>query len=287
MKICCNKVILIIFLFVSVAFVSCEKTQPKQKIKPANITVLLDLSNRIDNGQSERDLKVLNNFKDWFYRRQKENFFETNDKLKVLFHPQITQDIIPNIDDLQNNLIYDLSVNNIIQKTEVKKTLKQMRDSVWNYSLFEIYKKSLYLGKTSKWLGSDIHGFFDHDVDNYAICDSCKNILIILTDGYLNYIPTHNSKSPSVESNWFEKDVLDRFPNFALINTRKQNSKALDNLKILVLEVNKDNNQFDKIEKILTDWFVSMGIKENNIKILPTDLPANTKQVIENFLNND
>lgn len=259
-------------------------THPPVTAKPLNITILLDLSIRIQDGQANRDTAVLGHIRNWFIDRQKSRKFETQDQIRVSFHPQIEPQIIPSINELQESLILDLTVKNIHDKAKVKKQLIDMQKN-WGRNLSTIYGGILN-GKSKKWPGSDIHGFFDEDIENYSIKNNYRNILIIITDGYIHYVPTEKRtiKDNICKTNWIEAATITKYPNISLINNR-QGKKKLDNLEILVLEVDKSNGQFARIKDILTDWFVRMGVKKNNIKIVSTDYPANTKSIINEFLN--
>jgi hypothetical protein len=69
--------------------------------------------------------------------------------------------------------------------------------------------------------------------------------------------------------------------NFGLITVRKD----LQNLEILVLEIAANKNKIDEdiLKYVIEKWFKEMNVSRRGVYI--TDLPANTKTRIENFLN--
>ena len=212
--------------------------------------------------------------------------FMSKGKLKVFFSPNPAND---QINFIAKKLDIDLSSKDVSAK-------KNIYDSLT--SDFEITAKSIVdiTQKTSKWEGSDIYRFFKNDVLDYCVSkdSSYRNILIILTDGYIyhkNSTQLLNNRSEYILPNLLNQFGLRNNPNYksaiekndyGFISSRKD----LNNLEILVLEVNSEKsykNDEDVIKSYLEKWFTEMNVKKFTIH--NTDIPINTKKRIENFLN--
>ena len=279
---------LLVALGVLVLFASCGSKKPDPpKETPVNITIFLDLSDRImpekqSNGMQQmvKDTTLIGFVRDWFINRQVKNKLSIADKIQIVFHPE---DCIPNIDDLSKSLAMDMTIADLKSIALNKERLINM-PIVWNESLNEIYSNILSNCKKSEdFPGSDIWGFFDTEVDEY-IKNDYRNIIIILTDGYIFYgpdqRPTPNPSNSVKEYNYMEGK------NFPYIEKLTPCNQNLENLEVLILEVNpKAKQDFSKMKSILTNWFKEMGCKKVVIK--ECALPNQRKATIENFLNND
>ena len=130
--------------------------------------------------------------------------------------------------------------------------------------------------------------------DTNYFCRLYRNILIILTDGYIyhadsryreqnkySYLLTNNIKNYR-KTNY---EQLINNDNFGLIAKRND----LNNLEVLVLEISAEDNRH-RIDEDITKFAIGNWFKEMNVakyQIFSSDLPANTKKRIENFLNKD
>ncbi|MBO6117887.1 MAG: hypothetical protein J6P44_05005 [Bacteroidales bacterium] len=278
---------LLLALGVFVLFVSCgSKTPPPLKEKPINITIFLDLSDRImpekqSNGmqQMEKDTALIGFVRDWFINRQVKNKLGVADKIQIVFHPE---DGIPNIDSLSKNLALDMTMTGKKSIALNKQKLISM-PTVWNTSLNSIYSNILSTcKKLEDFPGSDIWGFFDTEIDEYIKKDY-RNVIIILTDGYIFYEYDQRPETPSTvikEYNYMEAK------NYSYIEKLTPCNQDLENLEVLMLEVNpKANKDFSKMKSILENWFKDMDCQRVIIKKVA--LPNKSKQVIDNFLNGD
>ena len=143
-------------------------------------------------------------------------------------------------------------------------------------NLTQIYNKTI---SEENWIGCDIWDFFNsRKVDSQCIKKDARNILIILTDGYLfdqnNKIKEGNSYSYILPQTLEQKDA-------SLIVRRK----GLNDLEVRILEVNPyTKEQGYKMIPILEKWLKEMGISEGNLTVAETDLPTNTYTVIKSFL---
>ena len=264
--------------------------------KQLNITILLDLSDRIEPTKYpaakpehfKRDIEIVSHFTEVFKEDMEEKgAFMAKGKMKVIFSPR------PNDDEI-NQIASDLFVD-ISDKNTKAKEKKQIFDNVtsnFKRSLERIYSKTI---ETKKYLGSDIWRFFKNDVVDYAVSDdpNYRNILVILTDGYLFHRSSKGKKGnrsmsllpKDVQNNGFRtanwKSKFDK-GDYGYITTRDD----LKNLDILVLEINpspQHKDDEDVIKAYLEKWFKEMNV--NQFKLYNSDLPQYTKTRINKFIN--
>lgn len=165
-----------------------------------------------------------------------------------------------------------------LTKTEVgmKKSLLKSMKTQFQANLEQIYNDAI---KEHKWVGSDIWGFFSNKtVDNLCVREGYRNILVILTDGYL-----YHAENKVVDGNSYSYVLPQTLElnNSSLIVKRK----GLSNLEVLMLEVNPYSpKQHDALIAILEKWFQGMGVEK--FVVSETSLPVNTAVYIDNFVNN-
>lgn len=263
----------LVLLSSTIILAGCNSDEPEQSEKPLNVTILLDLSDRVvrDNVnpcQKERDMAIVNYMVDKFKNAVKGNKLSIRkDRMKVMFYP--TPDI-SQVQIVSKNLDVNLAK---LQPAEKKKALMGM-DTVFSEGLNLIYNQTI---STKKWVGCDIWSFFSNGkVDNFCMADSARNILIILTDGYLyhkdNIVREGNNYS------YLSPRELQNNPNAELIVKRK----GLENLEVLFLEINELHQQEELIKNKLGNWLEGMGIQK--YQVVPTDLPNNIEDVIDQFI---
>jgi len=145
-------------------------------------------------------------------------------------------------------------------------------------NLGQIYNETL---EAKKWVGCDIWDFFSSKkVDDYCVRPNSRNVIIILTDGYLNF-SGHNFQEGDSYSYISEKDGA-KGP---LIDRRIGELKD-KGLEILLLEMNPIKiTHRDKMKETLENWFKSMGIEKVVISETEADMVA-TETIIKNFLDN-
>ena len=192
----------------------------------------------------------------------------SRDRIKVFFYPAPND---PKIDLLSKDLEMDLSK----AKPDEKRQMLLSFQEKFATSLAKIYDATLQ-GKN--WIGSDIWGFFKKQVDAYCIREDARNIIVILTDGYVFY--ASNKIKDGDNYSYILPQTLTN-PNSGLIVSRK----GLENLEVLMLEVNPYNpKQQDQMETILQSWLKEMGVQK--MYVGETDQPSNTKLIIDKFLSN-
>ncbi len=115
-------------------------------------------------------------------------------------------------------------------------------------------------------------------MDIQCIKDNARNIIIILTDGYL--YQKGNTLKEGKSYNYILPATLEAGQE-SIIAKRK----GLDNLEVLMLEVNpKKATDKTPMISLLKNWFSAMGVQ--HVEVYETDIPSNITAPIEKFLNN-
>lgn len=274
------KLLSVIIACVAILLSSCsstgksgkETTGDKDSInKPWNISIYLDLSDRLIRdmtpSQKDKDIQIVNYMTEILKNHSvAQKILPSRDRIKVFFYPA------PNdskISLLSNDLEMDLSR---AQPAEKKKILTEFQDK-FATSLTQIYDATL---QTRNWIGSDIWGFFKKQVDTYCVREDSRNIIVILTDGYIFH--AQNKVKDGDNYSYILPQTLSN-PNSGLIVSRQ----GLEDLEVLILEVNPMNpTQQGQMENILMNWFSGMGVQK--FYVGETDLPSNTKLIIDKFM---
>ncbi len=249
---------------------------------PMNISIMLDLSDRLitqgpnDNmPQMEKDTTIIGYVSRWFVNRQVQKKFMSGDIMHVFCYPNPN---IPNISQLQDSLSVDLTLGSGKKLAAInrnKQTLIAMPD-VWHRSVESIYSSALKTGPANGWPGSDVWGFFERSVKSQCVKSGYRNILIIMTDGYLWHKTTWMQTATGEYTGISPKTI----------NQQKAITEIeanLNNLEVLFLEINPSKpTDFGKIKSLLTNWCNGMGIK--HVDVICTDLPRNNNNSIIDFL---
>ena len=251
-----------------------EQDKPEivnEKDKPWNISIFLDLSDRLIRqltpSQAERDMTLIRHVTGKVKERiVKQKIIGSKDRIKVFFYPS------PNISEitlLSKNL--ELDMGNMPLKEKRSSVIKF--EDEFSASLKQIYNKTL---AAKQWVGSDIWGFFNKQIDTYCIKPTHRNVLIILTDGYIFHV---NNKQKVGDAYSYILPQTLSVPKSSLIVSRK----GLKNLEVMFLEVNPyDPKTEPKMESVITDWLHAMDVQHSIVA--ETDIPENTKLYIDNFL---
>jgi hypothetical protein len=308
---------LIASIFIAILFLNSCSSDSKEKKQDAedsnttaikatdrqlNINILWDLSDRIDpqtNPASpqhyERDIEIIKNIASFFKKdMEKRGAYKAKGRLKVFFTPTPDND---RINTIAGNLSCDLSAYAGDGANSKKKEMYDSLETRFARSANEIYQIALSNNKGKKqWDGSDIWRFFKNDVKAYCIDPSVnyRNILVILTDGYIFHKDSKDKQGNRTA--YILPELLKPFRNnpqwqttftkgdYGLISTRKD----LQNLEVLVLEITPSKgykNDEDIIKAYLAKWFEEMGIAKTNYECQNTDLPEYTRKKVEGFLN--
>lgn len=257
----------------------CENTN-----KNLNISILLDLSDRITiQNQIQQDTAYIKSIADIFLNHVKEKqaiFLE--DRIQLFFEPN------PNAGS--TNVIAKKLKYTVSHQLASKKMLKNIEDSYYNLPI-ELYEKAIADKHTEN--GANIWGFFKNKAKAYCVEECHRNILIILTDGYLYYEDSNTknkSKTTYINSKLLSRKDLNT-PHWQKTIEKKQlgiikDVEDLKDLEVLVLGIDRRHHKNpyteDIIKHLWVSWFQDMGI--THYDIVNTDLPANIERVINNFI---
>lgn len=284
--------LLVIFFF------SC-KEEPKNDEKETvtknpvaenyNISILLDLSDRISLKKNpnptmeyyERDLGYIKSVSEAFTQHLKtKRIRQIDDKMQLFFNPE---PLDPEINSISKNLRIAIDKNN------VSKDFLNSINANYASKTSKIYDSAI---KDDHFIGSDIWNFFDTKVKDQCIENDYRNILIVLTDGYMfheNSITTEGNRTSYITPKLIQKNGLNssewkkKFDeqDFGFIKVNDD----LSNLEVLVLGINPDKkNPYEEkvIKAYWTKWFTEMNIKHFEIK--NADLPSNMEKIIQDFI---
>lgn len=269
-------IIFAIALFFITSIASCEKK--KAETQPTlNISVYLDLSDRLTRdlqpNQTYRDTAIINYIVDYFRGKTLgPAILKSENKMKIFFYPTPNK---TEISTLAQGLSVDIGEKQGVDK---RRALEGMKD-VFSKNLGQIYKETL---NEKNWVGCDIWDFFSNKkVDNLCIKDGARNILVILTDGYI-FAENNKIKEDNAYSYILPQTLV--VEGSSLIDRRQGELKG-KGLEVLMLEVNPyQPNQRDKMVNVLENWIKSMGIEKFVVAETDANL-TNTQTIIKNFLD--
>ncbi|MPS74218.1 MAG: hypothetical protein E2590_13880 [Chryseobacterium sp.] len=288
-------------LVLSLFFIQCKKSEPKlddgvkitdsiSNDKNLNISILIDLSDRIDpekypNPSMEyyqRDLEYIKAIKTAFIDHIKnKKVIQLDDQMQIFFNPEPSGSEI-------NDFAKQLKVS--FDKNTSKENIKIV-DEKYSSLPTKIYQSAI---QDKEYVGSDIWGFFKNKVKDYCIKDKHRNILFILTDGYMfhkdskfsegnktSYLTPELVKSLQLKTSYFKAKIQDKSYGFIKAND------GLENLEVIVIGINPEKgNPFegDVIKTYWENWFEEMKITTYQVK--DADLPSNLEPVIKQFILN-
>lgn len=282
-----------------ILFFSCKKAEPKKEEKETaikssisenyNISILIDLSDRISIKKNpnptmeiyERDLGYIKSVSEAFTQHLKsKRLRQIDDKMQLFFNPEPENSEI-------NSISKELRIS--VDKNNASKKLLNSINDTYAVKTSKIYESAI---KDDKYIGSDIWNFFDSKVQDQCIDKGYRNILVILTDGYIFYDGTQIKngnlssyltplliKQNGLNTNDWQKKFDTE--NFGFITI----DKDLSNLEVLVLGINPSkNNPFEEkvIKAYWNKWLSEMKIKHFEIK--NADLPSNMDKIIKDFI---
>lgn len=257
-----------------------------------NIVVLLDLSDRVlTKGQIDNDKNAIKLIVDQFWSQIKLMPIARYDALKIVIAPQ--NNISYEIEDLKNVLSIDLS--NLELQDKKPSTLKSILYDELLKGVNTLYIRSRMSNKSSDYKGAQLWRYMKDYYNDIAFCEegySCRNYLIVITDGYLDFEDYSNQRNES------KKTTSTRFIQKNLVKLDSQWEREyennnygilelgyhIDNLEVLVIGVNpKDQKyQFDILKRVWKDWMA--GIGSSQTKLLLTDQIVNLESELKRFL---
>ncbi|MDF2385393.1 hypothetical protein JMG10_28265 [Nostoc ellipsosporum NOK] len=263
-----------------------------KKSPQLNITLLLDLSDRIDPAKNaalhyERDTALIGYFIDMFLNEIRvKGAYLAKGKFRVMFEPAPP---ISEVEKIVRELNVDLAAaNGPAAKKEVYKTFrsKAMRH------IATLYNAAI---KNGKWPGADTWGFFKRGSDLTIDADPAyRNILVVFSDGYL--VEKSQKFSDRNRYTYLTASLLQKYKlrdNPKWMQQIEQSDFGLlappvnlSTLEVLLLEMNPSKqypHEEDILRYVLGKWFREMKVKRSLISM--TDYPGNTVTRIQKFLN--
>jgi hypothetical protein len=283
----------IFYLFMIISLVSCSKPiterpctdcQPETDLNNINVSILIDLSDRIDPVTNpnptmqyfQRDVEYIKAIEKGFLNHIKSKKIITyDDQMQVFFNPEPSD---PKINDFTKELKVSFDKN-------TQKSYFALVDKKYSELPLHIYQSAI---KDGNYVGSDIWEFFKNKVKDYCIKEDKRNILFILTDGYMyhdntkfaegnktSYLTGKLIKANNLTSSDFKNLIEKNAYGFVKANDN------LSNLEVIVLGINPEKgNPFEEavIKEYWENWFKEMKIKKYEIK--SADLPSNLEPII-------
>lgn len=265
---------------------NCPKYILDNKKNNLNISVFLDLSDRIENeNQIQKDSSYLASLSKAFLSHVKtKKLLLLEDKLQLFFNPEPS-----------NNKIHE-----IVEKLEILFTKETSKKYIEKAQMMynELPSKLYHLAKSDAkknkgYAGSDIWRFFEHNIKDYCIDNCHRNILVILTDGYMFYNESkmkNGNRTSYLTPKSLSKLHLDK-PNWKEEISKRDlgfipATNSLNNLEVLVIGIKGQNGPYSQniIESYWKKWFIEMGIQSSHIKIKNADIPSNIEKVIFDFI---
>lgn len=278
-----------------ISLISCNKGSNKEDetqkdsvittdLNNINVSILIDLSDRIDPTTNpnptmqyfQRDVEYIKAIEKGFLNHIKSKKIITyDDQMQVFFNPEPSDS---KINDFTKELKVSFDKN-------TQKSYFALVDKKYSELPLNIYQSAI---KDGNYVGSDIWEFFKNKAKDYCIKDDKRNILFILTDGYMYH---ENTKFAEGNKTSYLTGKLIKANNLTTSdfkNTIEKNTygfvKANDNLsslEVIVLGINPEKgNPFEEavIKEYWENWFKEMKIKKYEIK--SADLPSNLEPII-------
>ncbi|WP_379969467.1 hypothetical protein [Epilithonimonas sp. UC225_85] len=291
----------IFYLLLIILFVSCCTKEPETIVENnkvtaiadpnnINVSILIDLSDRIDPKTNpnltmeyfQRDTEYIKSIETGFLDHIKSKKIITyDDQMQVFFNPEPS-------DPKMNEFTKELKVS--FDKNTNKDYFASVEKKYSELPL-NIYQSAI---KDGNYVGSDIWEFFRNKVKDYCIKDDHRNVLFILTDGYMYHEDSkfsQENKTSYLTSKLIKSNKLTTSDFSKLIEKNKYGfvkaNENLSNLEVIVIGINPEKgNPFEEsvIKEYWEHWFKEMKIKKFQIK--SADLPSNLDSIIKNIILN-
>lgn len=330
---------LILLLLVVVIFSACKsdvkspeivKNSEPRKINHYNIKIVSDLSNRLDNELYPRQLtdqEIINEVLEIFPTLYKDynRLALQKDKLTYgLLNPLE----IRNFNDLKGDLTIDLGQfgTNQNERIEFIRNSPRSRESINTKTLkFKVAIDSIYSAALDKkeYYTADTWGYFNQviDEDYFSLTnpinspkakDISRNIVILLTDGFIELASRNNSSScPKNICDLVNNHQIEKFREFynnleekvslkeAFENSgfgiEPVNNPNLKNIEFLLLEINgrsktktgritKTPSDFEILKVFWVDFLENEGAKKVSVKNVQTSTD-DINLILKKFLN--
>ena len=265
---------------------STSKTKSKENL---NISLVLDLSDRINPKKYpepsmefyQRDLGYIESVAKTFENHVlNKKVYRIKDKIQLFVEPA------PSDSELNNKIArlkiqFDKATAAKAEILQTSRKYKEICNSIYETAITD-----------DKYVGSDIRGFFKNKLQGYCVKEGYKNVVVVLTDGYIyhknsiikqqnrtSYLTPEAIRSFKLNTgNWKEKFKTKDY-GFLPVN------QNLENVEVLVLGINpnkKNPYEEDVIKEYWKKWLIEMNVKKFQIK--RADLPIHINDVINDFI---
>ncbi|QNJ97022.1 hypothetical protein [Constantimarinum furrinae] len=268
---------------------------------PSNYIIFFDFSSRIENPyQPQKDKELIKhlvtNFRQKVEGLYKSGYIYSEDKLNILFYPDLDDE---NILSLTSSMSIDFGSRDF--KTRLNYFINQFPKQGTPKILTTFDKiYDIALKQNPNYFGSNIYDFFSYSID-YYLKENYNNHIIIFTDGYM-YMAGENPERVGNTLGHIEGSILDPLRSSA--NWQKEfklgewkivssGNKLKNKTTVTLLEVTPDciqnsstprtrlrplkqcPNEFKILERLWTNWFLDMGVENNDIQIIRTSNDLN------------
>jgi hypothetical protein len=270
------------------ASTSVAKVDPHTQDFDLNLTVFLDLSDRIDTMVNpdetmhfyQRDLAYIAAIANGYsVHCRARKLKDMNERFQFYLHPAPS-----------SNEVNDLTQNMKLHLTKDNATKDVVYGLVDHYTSLSdrLYELAISEGN---YPGSNIWGFFQNKA-NSCIAQGAVNRLIILTDGYV-YYEDNKRKEGALTSYIGPKSLQELGLTGQDWKTRMDKmgyglipaTSGLEDLEVLVLGVSEgrvSSYEGDVLKAYWTNWLSAMGVK--NMQIEFAELPAVLNEPIQSFI---
>lgn len=270
---------------------SISASSHQEVLQNLNISILMDLSDRI-NPEKYPNATMEYYRRDVEYIKSVLNGFQavvSNKRVRMIDdHVSAYFDPPPKSPEINS---YADKMKQSFTRESVTSEAVQNVDQVFAKNALAIYEQAIEDGK---YVGSNTWGFFKNNVERYCIRDGYRNVLVILTDGYMYHIDQKREEGNRTsfvtperirtlkldDSNWKNK-MLKQDIGFIPVNAN------LSGLDVLVLGINpskKNDYEGDVLIEFWGEWLKQMNV--NKYEILLSDLPSNLDRTIQDFIVN-
>jgi hypothetical protein len=275
--------------------------------KNLNISIFLDLSDRVSptfnpNPAMEywkRDLGYITSISGAFeiHLRNKKTVL-MGDNIKLFLHP--LPENMSDIDKIVKTLDKGFTKQNATLDNicSINNDYGQLSNLIYSKTLEQ--KEPFAKQGKDNYPGSDIYDFFKSRVKDYCIKENRRNILFILTDGYM-FMSGTNNKNANNQSNFILSKELSNWGFNSKNYQSKINNEAytfqvpvtgLDSLEVFVIGLAPKNSwEIDVLNSYWSIWLKEMGVKnfqdESYSRYLKkADLPSEIDILIQDFIHN-
>lgn len=171
-----------LLLMTSLLFTSCKEVKTKEKPKPSNYTVIIDLSDRILlPEQLDKDFYLIEKYFKIFEENSRRNLvLSSKNRFSVKIIPQKNSPL--NVEHYEDLLQIYLDETDVKDKYKSLLALSQSLPKV----LENLKKDALYGKASNNYFGVDIWAYM-HDNGKGLSKAGFENIVLVLTDGYFDF----------------------------------------------------------------------------------------------------